>query len=175
MSEDIDEIPKVNIYIYNPINLLLNNFLIQEAYQLKSFLITTANINNYDFNTMIKDLEASTRHENHLKVIKKQFQDESKKYKETVEHMKEFQEETYQKKNKELVKKLNKKDKILLSALKNNQKNKMKERQKIIDLMMKKEKAARENVEKFLIKQEKERQALEVNTNGKSNYTFYLN
>ena len=33
---------------------------------------------------------------------------ESKKYKETVEHMKEFQEETYQKKNKELVKKLNK-------------------------------------------------------------------
>ena len=125
---------------------------------------------------MIKDLEASTRHDDHLKKIKKQWQDESKKYKETVEHMKEFQEETYQKKNKELVKKLNKKDKILLTALKNNQKSKMKERQKIIDLMMQKEKTARKNVEKFLIKQEQERQALEVNTNGKSNYIyFYLN
>ncbi len=93
---------------------------------------------------------------------------ESKKYKETVEHMKEFQEETYQKKNKELVKKLNKKDKILLTALKNNQKSKMKERQKKIELMMQKEKIAKENVEKFLKKQESERQALEINTNGKS-------
>lgn len=131
-------------------------------------MITTANVNNYDYNTMIKDLEASTRHDDYLQKIKKKWMNESKKYKETVEHMKEFQEETYQKKNKELVKKLNKKDKILLTALKNNQKSKMKERQKKIELMMQKEKIAKENVQKFLKKQESERQALEINTNGKS-------
>ena len=33
---------------------------------------------------------------------------------------------------------------------------------------MQKEKIAKENVEKFLKKQESERQALEINTNGKS-------
>ena len=173
MSEEIDDIPNVNISLFNHIKNIITKFILQEAYQLKGFLITTANINNYDFNTMIKDLEASTRHDDHLNKIKKQWMNESKKYKETVEHMKEYQEETYQKKNKELIKKLNKKDKILLAALKNNQKSKMKERQKKIDDMMKKEKIARENVEKFLQKQELERQALEVNTNGKSNYIIF--
>ena len=71
---------------------------------------------------MLKDLESSSRHEDHLKKIKKKWMDESKKYKETIEHMKEYQEETYQKKNKELVKRLKKKEQILLTALKNNQK-----------------------------------------------------
>ena len=96
--------------------------------------------------------------------------DESKKYKEAVEHMKEFQEETYQKKNKELIKKLKRKDQILLTALKNSQQSKMKERQKMIEAMMEKEKKSRQNVQKFLDKQEKERQRLQIDNNGKSNY-----
>ena len=51
---------------------------------------------------MIKDLDTSTRHQDHLKKIKKFWMDENKKYKQNVEHMKEYQEETYKKKNKEL-------------------------------------------------------------------------
>ena len=95
--------------------------------------------------------------------------DESKKYKQNVEHMKEYQEETYKKRNQELVDKLKKKEKILLTSLQNKQKSKMKERQKAIHSMMEKERLARENVEKFLIKQEKDRLSLEKYSNGKSN------
>ena len=123
---------------------------------------------------MLKDLESSSRHEDHLKKIKKKWMDESKKYKETIEHMKEYQEETYQKKNKELVKRLKKKEQILLTALKNNQKSRMKERQKMFEALMQKEKQSRQNVQNFLIKQEKERQKLQSDNNGKSNYIFIL-
>ena len=92
---------------------------------------------------MLKDLETTSRHEEHLKKIKKKWMDESKKYKE-----------------------------ILLTALKKNQQSKMKERQKAIELMMEKEKKSRENVQNFLQQQEKERQKLEIDTHGKSTYIF---
>ena len=124
---------------------------------------------------MIKDLEATTRHEDHLKKIRRKWIEESKKYKEAVQHMKEFQEETYQKKNTELVSKLKKKDQVLLTVLKKNQQSKMKERQKAIESMMEKEKKSRENVKNFLQQQEKERQKLQIDTNDKSNYIYFIN
>jgi hypothetical protein len=95
--------------------------------------------------------------------------DESKKYKDNVVHMKEYQEETYKKKNKELVEKLKKKEKTLVLSLKNKEKTKLLERQKAIEIMMEKERMAKENVEKFLIKQENDRLQLEKDSNGKSN------
>ena len=128
----------------------------------------TENINKYDYETMIKDMDTSARYQDHLKKEKKFWLDKSKKYKENVEHMKEFQEETYQKKNKELIEKLKKKEKILITSLQNKQKSRMKERQKAIELMMQKERLARENVEKYMIKQEKDRLQLEKNSSGKS-------
>ena len=82
--------------------------------------------------------------------------------------MKEYQEEAYQKRNKELVDRLKMKEKILLTSLKNKQKNKMKERQKAIDTLMEREKLARENVEKYMMKQEKERLKLQKESNGRS-------
>ncbi len=94
--------------------------------------------------------------------------DENKKYKQNVEHMKEYQEETYKKKNKELIEKLKKKEKLLITSLKNKEKTRMIERQKAIEEMMKKEKLAKENVEKFMIMQEKERLKLEKDSNEKS-------
>ncbi len=42
------------------------------------------------------------------------------------------------------------------------------ERQKAIETMMEKERIAKENVEKFMIKQEKDRIKLENDSNGKS-------
>ena len=165
MSED-EEISKIN-NIYNYI-YLIKLLLIQEAYQLTDFLNRTEEVNQYDYNSMIKDLETSSRHQEYLKKIRKKWMEESKKYKENIEHMKEFQEETYQKKNKELVNKLKKKEKLLLTSLENNQKTRMKERQKAIDAMMEKEKLARENVANFLIQQEKDRLKLQKTTDGKS-------
>ncbi len=126
-------------------------------------------MNKYDYESMIRDMDTSTRHQEYLRKIRKHWMDESKKYKQNVEHMKEYQEETYKKRNQELVDKLKKKEKILLTSLQNKQKSKMKERQKAIHSMMEKERLARENVEKFLIKQEKDRLSLEKYSNGKSN------
>jgi hypothetical protein len=44
-------------------------------------------------------MDLSTRHQDYLRKIKKRWMDENKKYKENVEHMKEFKEEQFQKKN----------------------------------------------------------------------------
>lgn len=116
---------------------------------------------------MIKDLDTSTRHQEYLKKIRKKWADESKKYKQNVEHMKEFQEETYKKKNNDIIEKIQKKEKILITSLHKKQSSKMKERQKAIESMMEKERIARENVEKYMIKQEKDRINLEKQSNGK--------
>ena len=69
---------------------------------------------------------------------------------------------------KELINKLKKKEKLLLTSLENNQKSRMLERQKAIETMMEKEKAARKNVENFMEQQEKDRQKLQANTDEKS-------
>ena len=160
MSDD-DEIDKV-IYIK-----IISN-IIQEAYQLTDFLNETEEVNKYDYNTMIKDLETSSRHQEYLRKLRKKWMEESKKYKDNIEHMKEFQEESYRKKNKDLINKLRKKEKLLLTSLENNQKTRMIERQKAIDSMMEKEKLARKNVENFMQQQEKDRQKLQNTTNKKS-------
>ena len=141
---------------------------IQEAYQLTDFLNETEEVNKYDYDTMIKDLETSSRHQEYLRKIRKKWMEESKKYKENIEHMKEFQEETYRKKNRDLINKLKKKEKLLLTSLENNQKTRMLERQKVIESMIEKEKLAKKNVENFLLKQEKDRQKLQMATDGKS-------
>ena len=122
----------------------------------------TAKINDIDYSSMLKDLEATDRHEKHLANIKRRWKKESKKYQENIEHMKEFREETYQKKNKELQKKLRKKEQLFLTSFEQTQKTKMEERQKAIEAMVEKEKLARENVEKFLVQQEKDRQQFQL-------------
>ena len=123
---------------------------------------------------MIKDLETSSRHQEYLRKVRKKWMEESKKYKDNIEHMEEFQEESYKKKNKDLVNKLRKKEKLLLTSLENNQKTRMIERQKAIDSMMEKEKLARKNVENFMQQQEKDRQKLQNTTNKKSKLNIYL-
>ena len=157
---DEEEIAKV-------INRIIILYL-QEAYQLTDFLNETEEVNKYDYDTMIKDLETSSRHQEYLRKIRKKWMEESKKYKENIEHMKEFQEETYRKKNRDLINKLKKKEKLLLTSLENNQKTRMLERQKVIESMIEKEKLAKKNVENFLLKQEKDRQKLQFDTDGKS-------
>ena len=122
---------------------------------------------------MIRDFETSARHEEQLKKIKKKHLAESKKYQETIKHMKELKEETYQRKNAELKKKLNRKEMVLITQLENKQKDKMEEKRRIITEMIEKEKKAKENIGKFMLEQEKIRMQFEKDINQKSKKHFY--
>lgn len=133
----------------------------------------TKYINDFDYNKMIRDFETNSRHEEHLKKIRKRWATESKKYQETIEHMKELREETYQKKNNDLVKKLKKKEKLLITCLENKEKDKMKDKQRAITIMLEREKAARDNVEKYKEKMEKERINFELEIQEKSKNTYF--
>ena len=124
---------------------------------------------------MIRDFETSARHEEQLKKIKKKHLAESKKYQETIKHMKELREETYERKNEELKKKLKRKENILITQLENKQKDKMEEKRRIITEMIEKENKAKKNIELFLIEQEKARLQFEQDINKKSKkYIFKL-
>ena len=125
---------------------------------------------------MIRDFETSARHEEQLKKIKKKHLAEIKKYQETIKHMKELREETYERKNEELKKKLKRKENILITQLENKQKDKMEEKRRIITEMIEKENKAKKNIELFLIEQEKARLQFEQDINKKSKkYIFYIN
>ena len=113
---------------------------------------------------MLKGLESSDRHQKYLASIKRKWMKENKRYQENIEHMKEFREESYQKKNRDLQKKLKKKEQLYITSFEQNQKTRMEERQKAIEAMVEKEKLARENIGKFLLQQEKDRQQFQLDT-----------
>ena len=99
---------------------------------------------------------------------------ESKKYQETIKHMKELREETYQRKNEELKKKLKRKENLLITQLENKQKDKMEEKRRIITEMIEKENKAKKNIELFMIEQEKARLQFEQDIHKKSKKIFIL-
>ena len=71
--------------------------------------------------------------------------------------MKLEREEHYQEKNRALGNKLKQKNQTMITALDSKKQEKMAEKQKTIELLGQKEKQAKENVEKKLIEQEKQR------------------
>ena len=125
-------------------------------------------MNDYDYNKMMSDFEFSTRHQAQLQKIKKKWQNVGKKYDETIQRMKEMNEENYKKKNAALIKKLKKKEQLLLTALETTNKEKMSDRRKNILALMQREKSARENVERYLIEDEKNRIKFAEQINEKS-------
>ena len=129
-------------------------------------------MNDIDFKRMIRDFDTSARHEEQLKKIKKKRAAESKKYQETIKHMKELKEETFQKKNDELKQKLKRKDMILITSLENKEKDKMEEKRRIITEMIEKENKAKKNIEKFMVEQEKIRLQFEKDISDKSKLIF---
>ena len=135
-------------------------------------------MNDYDYNKMMSDFEFSTRHQAQLQKIKKKWQNVGKKYDETIQRMKEMREENYKKQNAALIKKLKKKDQVLLTALETTNKEKMSDRRKNILALMQREKSARENVERYLIEDEKNRIKFAEQINDKSKnknlFNFYF-
>ena len=134
----------------------------------------TIEINNYDYKKMIKDFEANERFQNNYKRLKKKWEEEHKKYQTSIEHMKEFKEQTYLNKNSDLMNKLNKKETLWITGLENQKIDKLKEKEGLIEQMMKKEKIAKKNVEKFMELQEKLRLDFEKETNLKCNSNMHL-
>lgn len=128
----------------------------------------TKKVNDYDYSKMLKDFDTNQRFENHLKNIRKKWESEGKKYKENIRRMKEYREDELNKRNNILVKKLDKKNELLITSLANVQKDKMKEKERAVAIMMEKEKLAKEKVNEFLAKQEKERLIFEKQSNEKS-------
>lgn len=129
----------------------------------------TIEINDYDYRKMIKDFEIIERFENNHRKLKKKYQEENKKYQASIEHMKEYREQSYHKKNDSLIKKLNKKENLLITSLENKKEDKRKEKERIIAEIIKKEKLAKINVEKYLEEQEKNRLDFQKETNIKCN------
>jgi len=123
---------------------------------------------------MIRDFETAARHEEQLRKIKKKRMAESKKYQETIKHMKELREETYKRKNEELKKKLKRKENLLITQLENKQKDKMEEKRRIITEMIEKENKAKKNIELFMIEQEKARLQFEQDIHKKSKKILIL-
>ena len=122
---------------------------------------------------MIRDFETSTRHKDILKKIKKDQMSKSKRYQETIKHMKELKEETYQKKNADLKAKLKKKEMVLITSLETKQKDKMEEKRRIITELIQKENKAKKNIEEYMKEQERMRLQFEENINKKSKKYFY--
>ena len=79
---------------------------------------------------MMSDFETTTRHEEHLKKIKKKWVDQGRKFRRTIERMKLEREEHYQEKNKELERKLKQKNQTMLTALNSSNQAKMAEKKK---------------------------------------------
>ncbi len=122
---------------------------------------------------MMTDFEMAARHEAHLRKIRKRWEEEGKRYKEVIEKMKEQREENYKKKNAELLKKLKKKEKILMTQLENQNKEKMALKRKNIEIMFKREKSARANIERYQEKLEDDRKRFQSMNKEKCNLLFF--
>ena len=150
----------------------INTIIKQGTEQLEEVITKTKEINDVDFKRMIRDFETLTRHEDILKRIKKKHMAESKKYQETIQHMKELKEEAYQKKNNDLKQKLKKKEMVLITSLETKQKDKMEEKRRIITEMIEKENRAKKNIQTYMKEQERIRLQFEDNINKKSKQFF---
>jgi predicted AAA+ superfamily ATPase len=130
-------------------------------------------INDYDYQKMIKDFEMNARFENNKKKLRKKWKIFHEKYQTTIEHMKEYREQSYRQKKSALIKKLNKKENTLITSLENIRNDKMREKERIIAQMMEKEKIARENVEKFMEEQEQLRLDFQKETDERRKKIFF--
>ena len=131
-------------------------------------------INDYDYQKMIKDFEMNARFENNKKKLRKKWKIFHEKYQTTIEHMKEYREQSYRQKKSALIKKLNKKENTLITSLENIRNDKMREKERIIAQMMEKEKIARENVEKFMEEQEQLRLDFQKETDERRKKIIFL-
>jgi hypothetical protein len=115
-------------------------------------------------------MDISNRHQEYWRKARKKVIDLNKNYKGSVEHMKEYKEDQFQKKRSELVERLKQKEKLLLTSLKKKNNSRMKEKQESLE---EKEKKAQDKVKKYMDKQELKRLQLQKSLTDRSKKNIY--
>lgn len=124
---------------------------------------------------MMSDFDLTLRHENHLKKIRQKWENESKKYKKKINEMKSEREEQYKQRNAQLLKKINKKDQILITALSTKRQAKSAEKKRIIQELIQREIEAKKKVQEYLIDLDQQRLREGQRTREKSKHKRMTN
>ena len=130
-------------------------------------------MNDLDYRRMIKDFEINARHIEYLKKMKKKREVRSKRYDETIQHMKEIKEQYFQKQRQIFRQKLQKRQKTLLITLQEDSKGNSKEQEKTLINFNEREALTRRNIIKHFRQQEKNRLQFEKNMLDKSKIIIY--
>ena len=127
-------------------------------------------INEYDYNKMMQNFDLEARHNKILKDIKDKWSSLSALHDEKVENMKIKTEKMYKKKDKELKKKLSRKDQVIKKQLEMRRNMQEEEKRKREEKTKKKVDDVAKNLIEFKNREEKKRLILEKETFDKSKY-----
>ena len=126
-------------------------------------------MNDYDYKKMIENFEFQSRHNKILRGIKEKWSSLSVLHNEKVENMKIKTEKMYKKKDRELKKKLNKKEQITKRQLEIKKNILMEEKKKRDEITKKKVDSVQKNLTEYRNQEEQKRLVLERETLDKSN------
>ena len=126
-------------------------------------------MNDYDYKKMIENFEFQSRHNKILRGIKEKWSSLSVLHNEKVENMKIKTEKMYKKKDRELKKKLNKKEQITKRQKKKKKNILMEEKKKREEITKKKVDSVQKNLTEYRNQEEQKRLVLERETLDKSN------
>ena len=140
--------------------------------QLLATLERDENSNKYYYNKMLADFEMESRHEEIIRKKKNKWRAESQKYIEKVQNMKEKKEEMYINKMNKLQKDLKKKEKEIKNRIEQNKRAKEAERKHSLEIILQKEKSARDTYNRKLKMDEQEREENERKILAKCRYIY---
>ena len=131
-------------------------------------------INEYDYKKMISNFEMESRHNRILKDIKEKWSSLSALHDEKVENMKIKTEKMYKKKDRDLKKKLLKKEEIIKKQLETRKNLLEQEKKKREEITKKKVDDVYKNLNEFKNKEEEKRLILEKETFDKCNLIIII-
>ena len=131
-------------------------------------------MNEYDYNKMISNFEMESRHNRILKDIKEKWSSLSALHDEKVENMKIKTEKMYKKKDRDLKKKLLKKEEIIKKQLETRKNLLEQEKKKREEITKKKVDDVYKNLNEFKNKEEEKRLILEKETFDKCNLIIII-
>ena len=126
--------------------------------QLLETLERDENSNKYYYNKMLADFETESRHEEIIRKKKNKWRAESQKYIEKVQNMKEKKQEMYVNKMKKLQQDFKKKEREIKNRIEQSKRAKEAERKHSLEIILKKEKSARDTYNRKLRMDDLERE-----------------
>ena len=131
-------------------------------------------MNEYDYKKMMDNFELEARHNKILKDIKDKWSSLSALHDEKVQNMKILTEKMYKKKDRELKKKLSRKEEIIKKQLEMRRNMREEEKKKREAITKKKVDDVFKNLIEFKNVEEEKRLILERETFDKCNFIFYI-